>query len=391
LSAQIEASNIESSALVGLMHVLMTTDTVSGVWTHSRELACGLIDRGCRVTLVSFGEIPLPRRTAWMDSLASLDYRPTAFHLDWMDGGHHDVQEATRYLCSVVKEIRPDVFHSNHLCYGSLPVSLPRVLTAHGDFITWWKQVHGREPKESAWLRAYRNTIAEAIYRASALTAPTRWLLEQVKEAYASCDQQQVIANGRNPAVFNPYVAKQNSVLAVGRVRDPADQLDLLTRHSHPISVYVAAGADDWATRPDVEGSVEVRVNGVQNSVEFKNAQSESQLRQLYSSASIFAGTARYDSSGSAVAESAFSRCALILNDIPCYRELWGCAATYFRANDAESLAETIRIFSADEQLRRNYANRAFQRAREFFSARRMTDAYLRLYRTLAMRPSLAA
>ncbi len=42
------------------MHVLVTTDTLSGVWTYTRELVTGLISRGARVTLVSFGDIPGP-------------------------------------------------------------------------------------------------------------------------------------------------------------------------------------------------------------------------------------------------------------------------------------------------------------------------------------------
>ncbi len=70
-----------------------------------------------------------------------------------------------------------------------------------------------------------------------------------------------------------------------------------------------------------------------------------------------------------AVLEAALSRCALILNDIPSLREIWGPAAVYFRTNESESLAEAVRILSADVQLRRNFANRAFQRARESFNA----------------------
>ena len=62
------------------MHVLMTSDTLNGsIWTYTRELITGLIGRGMRVTLVSFGEIPLPAQTAWMERLRGLEYRPTAF------------------------------------------------------------------------------------------------------------------------------------------------------------------------------------------------------------------------------------------------------------------------------------------------------------------------
>jgi len=70
-----------------LVHVLITSDTLSNTWTYTRELVSGLVSRGIRVTLVSFGEIPLPDQTSWMEHLHGLDYRPTAFRLDWMDEG----------------------------------------------------------------------------------------------------------------------------------------------------------------------------------------------------------------------------------------------------------------------------------------------------------------
>ena len=91
------------------------------------------------------------------------------------------------------------------------------------------------------------------------------------------------------------------------------------------------------------------------------------------------------------ILEAALSRCALVLNDIPSLRELWGNAALYFQTNDPESLADTIRIFSDDPQLRRNFANRAFQRARECFNAHRMTDSYVQLYHSVIAKKAAAA
>jgi glycosyltransferase involved in cell wall biosynthesis len=81
--------------------------------------------------------------------------------------------------------------------------------------------------------------------------------------------------------------------------------------------------------------------------------------------------------------EAAFSRCAIIANDIPCFREIWGDAAIYFQANDAESLADVIRRLHEHRDLCRGYATRAYQRARECFTAKRMIDEYVRLYHSL--------
>src|ERR1700722_2464232 len=127
------------------LHVLVTADTMSGVWTYTRELVTGLVTRGVRVTLVSFGEIPLPPQISWMENLHGLEYRPTAFRLDWMQEGGQDLSDSSAYLSSLVKEIKPDLLHLNQLCCGNLPVVTPRVVVAHGDMIGWWMAVPGGE------------------------------------------------------------------------------------------------------------------------------------------------------------------------------------------------------------------------------------------------------
>src|SRR5580765_8158065 len=117
------------------MHVLITSDTLNGNCTYTRELVSGLITRGLRVTLVSFGGIPLPEQTAWMERLHGLTYHPTAFRLDWMQEGQQDFADVSDYLCSVIHDAKPDVFHSNHPAYGALAAGLPRVVVVHGDLI----------------------------------------------------------------------------------------------------------------------------------------------------------------------------------------------------------------------------------------------------------------
>jgi glycosyltransferase involved in cell wall biosynthesis len=80
-----------------------------------------------------------------------------------------------------------------------------------------------------------------------------------------------------------------------------------------------------------------------------------------------------------------------VANDIPSFREVWGEDALYFRANDAASLAEVIQSLSEDRDVCRAYGNRAYHRARERFTAKRMLDQYLGLYRNLLGRESAAA
>ena len=364
------------------MHVLVTADTLSGSWTYTRELVTGLVTRGVRVTLVSFGEIPLPEQTTWMDHLHGLDYHPTAFRLEWMHEAEEDLPESSAFLAALVREVRPDLLHLNQFCYGDLPVDIPRIVMAHGDLITWTQAVHNHEPRERS-LAWYRDMVLQGIACADAVVTPSGWMLEQIRSCYGAPRRGEVIYPGRNPIFFNPYVSKDDCVLAVGRLVDAGKQVTLLTQHAHPIPVCIV-GAEQTVPMPRIPIRADVKVAIEETSVAVRGPQTEAQLRALYSRASIFAATARYEPLGMPTLEAAFSRCAIVANDIPSFRETWGDAALYFRTNDAASLASSIRRLTEDRAMRHAYAELAYARARERYTTKRMIDEYLHVYRSLA-------
>jgi glycogen(starch) synthase len=364
------------------VHVLVTTDTLSGVWTYTRELVTGLVSRGARVTLVSFGEIPVPEQTSWMDNLHGLEYRPTAFRLDWMQEGQDDFEDSSAYLVALVKERKPDLLHFNHLGYGGLAVDLPRIVVAHGDLINWWKAVHGHEPKDTPWLRWYRRTLNEGFAQADVAVAHSVWMLDSIRACYTLPKRTAVIYSGRNPVSLNPYGKKDGSVLAIGRLCDPGKQLCLLTqqRHSLPVSIVVSDTTDRVPKTP-IRADVKLAIDNT--SVSLKGEQTENQLRALYSKSSIYAATSRYEPVGMNAVDAAFSRCAIVANDIPSFKEAWGDAALYFRSNDAFSLANVIQRLSENPELCRIHANKAFHRAHQCFTAKHMIDEYVSLYSRL--------
>ena len=126
-------------------------------------------------------------------------------------------------------------------------------------------------------------------------------------------------------------------------------------------------------------------------SVELRDKLTGIQVRSLLADASIYAATSRYEPFGLAPLEAALSRCALVANDIPSFRELWGRTAVYFPANDADGLRAAVEKLRHDPSLRRHYSELAYQRARRLFSADCMVAEYLKLYRSLVPERSVAA
>ncbi len=366
------------------MHVLVTTDTLSGVWTYTRELVTGLVCRGAQVTLVSFGDIPVPEQTSWMDKLHGLEYRPTAFRLDWMLEGQEDFKDSSAYLAALIRERKPDVLHLNHPSFGSVPVGTPRIVVGNGDLISWWKAVHGREPKATHWLRWYWQQIGEGLRTADVVVAPTVWMLDSLRSCYMasrnrSSSRNAIIYHGRNPVSFNSYGKKDDSVLVVGHMLDPGNQIGLLTQYNHRLPISIVS-SDSIARASGVPIRADVKVAVDEGAVSLKGHQTEVQMRALYSQSSIYVATSRYEPFGITAVEAALSRCAIVANDIPSHREVWGDAALYFDSNDAASLADVLQRLSKDRELCRTYANSAFQKAHECFTAKRMIDTYAELY-----------
>ncbi|MCU1296250.1 MAG: glycosyl transferase, group 1 [Acidobacteriaceae bacterium] len=356
------------------MHVLITTDTVGGVWTYTQELVKALLGRGNRVTLMSFGRLPKPDQILWAEGLADLDYRPTDYRLEWMEVAQRDVEESRSYLEMVVREVQPDILHLNQYCYSDVAPGIPRVVVAHSDVVSWWVAVHGREPDESPWIRWYRETVTRGLDYTDVVVAPSQWMLDQVRTYYTSPRAAQVIYNGRDPDLFEAASPKENFVLTAGRLWDEGKQVSLLLKREQAVPCYVA-GSFDHPHRTDSGSEKSASTN-----VHFIGEQSQQQMRQLLSRAAIYAATSCYEPFGLAPLEAALSRCALVANDTPTFHEIWGDAAIYFRRNDPDDLAVVIRKLADDEGLRRRCGNRAYERACERYTTEKTVYQYEHIY-----------
>jgi glycogen synthase len=360
------------------MHILVTADTLGGVWTYTRELVAGLARRGTRVTLVSFGDIPSAAQTRWLDTLPQVDFRPTAFKLEWMQESEADMEASSVYLRQVVDEVRPDLLHLSQFYYGALTCDVPRLVVAHSDVLSWWSAVHQHQPAESAWLRWYREVVGRGIACATAVAAPTQWMLDQVERHYGTPERTSVVHNGRTPGLFNPHITKEETIITVGRLWDAGKNARLLLREDMPAPVHIV-GAD---RHPELQGSA-FAMEEIRSNIHLDPQQDERQLSQFFASAAIYAATSRYEPFGLAPVEAALSRCAIVASDIPPFRELWDGAALFFRNDDAVDLRSKLEQLVSDPGLRNRFGNLAYNHARRRFSAARMIDQYLDLYNAL--------
>ncbi len=96
----------------------------------------------------------------------------------------------------------------------------------------------------------------------------------------------------------------------------------------------------------------------------------------------VFVSAACFEPFGLAVLEAAAAGCALVLADIPVFRELWGDVALFVPPRDADAYRTAIERLIGDLPLRRMLGDAAADLARRYTPVR-MADAMLPLYRQL--------
>ena len=120
--------------------ILMTTDTVGGVWRYALDLAAALERRGVRIVLATMGPLPSheQRREA---AAAGVELHESDFQPEWQDPAAEDLAEAGRWLMHMQALVRPTLVHLNGYVHASLPWQTPVVVAASSCVCTWWQAV----------------------------------------------------------------------------------------------------------------------------------------------------------------------------------------------------------------------------------------------------------
>ncbi|HKG33500.1 MAG TPA: glycosyltransferase family 4 protein, partial [Gemmatimonadales bacterium] len=104
----------------GPRRILMTADTVGGVWTYAIELARALGVEGVEVALATMGSPPSREQRSQAAALRTLQLYESTFRLPWMEQPWEDVQLAGEWLLELATNFDPDIVHLNEPVYGSL-------------------------------------------------------------------------------------------------------------------------------------------------------------------------------------------------------------------------------------------------------------------------------
>lgn len=362
--------NRDIKELCGINRILMTADTIGGIWTYALELAEGLGEHGTEVVLATMGKIPSRIQRAEAERVGNITLRESSFKLEWMQDPREDVARAGEWLLSLEQENSPEIIHLNGYVHALLPWSSSCLVVAHSCVLSWWKAVKKEPlPDEFHW---YRDQVRAGLAAADLVVAPTSAMLDSLELNYLPLPDGRVIHNARSLESLVPG-KKENIIISAGRIWDEGKNISAVAEAARSLPWPVVVAGEERHPEGEARALANVQRLGMQSS---------EGLAWWLQRASVFALPARYEPFGLSVLEAAKCGCALVLGDIPTLRELWDGAAVFIDPEDGEALGHALRELCARSWLLELMAAKAYERS-AMFNRSRMVTEYLQAYQSI--------
>jgi glycosyltransferase involved in cell wall biosynthesis len=243
--------------------------------------------------------------------------------------------------------------------------------------LSWWRVVKGEDAPDDPWFRRYTGWVRDGLAGASLRAAPSVWMASQAETIYGAGDVH-AVHNGRGHSQAGSlHTARDPWVVAAGRLWDEAKGVGDLVGAAPDIPgrVIVAGAAEHPAGGADFPRDTP--------GVEYAGMLPAAGLRELLGRAAVYAATSRYEPFGLAPLEAALAGCALVMTDIPTFRELWERCALFYPPGDVAALAAGCRELLQNPDRRQALAGAAGERASERYNPGRMAAGYEALYRKI--------
>ena len=333
--------------------ILMTVDAVGGVWRYAMDLAAALQSFGLRFLFVGLGPPPSAAQQNEARLLGELHWLDAP--LDWMVQAETALDKVGPALLGVAEAEGVDLLHLNLPSQAALlDTDLPVVVMSHSCVVTWFAGVRGEDvPAGWHWHKAVNR---RGFDRADLVLAPSRSHAAMLEAAYGGIDNLHVVYNAASCAEA-PSGAREGLVTAAARWWDDGKNGRVLDE---------AAKTSLW---PVIMAGSNAGPDGQYLPIRHAECRGElahADVMTLVRRSAIFVSPSLYEPFGLAALEAARARNALVLADIPTYRELWTDAALFADPRDAHAFAAAINRLCEDAALRAELADRAAERSRRF-------------------------
>src|SRR5437773_1032296 len=162
--------------------ILMTVDSIGGVWTYALELARALEPYGIAIAFASMGGRLSREQYEQVVGRKNVRLFESAYRLEWMEDPWEDVDRGGDWLLQLAARVRPDLIHLNSYCHAVLSWNAPVLVAGHSCVLSWWRAVKGDHAP--AQYDQYRARVAAGLAAADLVVAPSPGMRDALLSHY---------------------------------------------------------------------------------------------------------------------------------------------------------------------------------------------------------------
>jgi glycosyltransferase involved in cell wall biosynthesis len=364
------------------LRILLTVESAGAQWRYGLELARGLARLGHEIDLASIGPRLTDEQRSAAAEVAGLRLIETGLAAEGLPSDEPSLRRVADTLARIAIERSADIVQLNAAALVSLAdFAAPVVAVHHGCAATRWQALHASPPPVEVARRV--ELVRIGLHTADIVVTPTSAFASTVHRSYGLAELPRAVHHGRSPLAA-PSGMPHDFVFTAGRLWDEGENFAALDSAAGRIGVPVTAAGP--LTGP--KGS-----QIVFDSLHCLGAVGEQEVARWLSARPVFVSAALYEPSGMTVLDAAAAGCALVLSDIPAFRELWEEVAVFVDPRDESGFTHAIAALVADDFERAVLGRAARERASRY-TPDAMAAQMASIYRSLLpaiRRPVLAA
>ena len=355
--------------------LLMTTDVKSEVWDYSLTLSKALLKHiNAEILMISMGGNPTDSQKKQLEDL-NIEFQFTDFSSDFSidDKVNPDDSKIKTIFESSIKSFNPHIVHLNH-GYPDFDFDKPCVFACHANILNkklWNDSINRYSPLHKNLLN-YKQIINKSLNNADIIIAPSRFFAENIVKTFNFTKGIKIIYNGID---YKPHSCLKESptLVTFGNMSDNIKHINLLLNMAYrlPDNIKIKIIGDSQFDRK------------LPKNVEFLKNLSNFDLQEVYKNSSIYLALSNYESNGLSSMQAAYSGCAILANDIPACKELWGDCAYIFDRDDQNSLMRCINNLVENPNLLEITSRNCQAKALSVFNSKRMAYEYINLYKNI--------
>lgn len=364
------------------LRILITTDSSGDLWQYGLDLARGLSRLGHETILALTGPAASAEQIGVAMAIPGARLMDCGLGLDRDGGEQASLVRAAEAIADLAAGTDCDIVQLNTPALAALAdFGRPVVTVLHNCVAGWWEAVQGTALP--ADLASRTGLTRDGLRAAGAVVVPTDAFGASARRHHGLEILPRTVHYGRSP-VAAPNGIPHDFVFTAGRLWDEGTNFEMLDSAAGRIGVPVRAA-----------GPV-VGPNGAPilfDNIHCLGALGETELGRWLSARPVFVSAALHEPFGLSVLEAASAGCALILSDIPTFRELWDEVAIFVDPRDEDGFARAIGDLVGDDFERAVLGRAARERATRY-TPDAMAAQMANLYRGLlpaVYRPVLAA